>query len=172
MLLATEHRIATTFKAFLLFILLGASACGGPPPSSQTLSGAPPANQIKQKIYDDGEYIIHFNGLNSDFISPEIARTYNINRSKNRGLVNVAVHKKNADGSKSSIKAELNPTVANLTGQLKKVDWRLIEEQDAVYYIGLVGVANGETLIFDLNLIPEGKTNNIPVRFQHRFFSD
>ena len=44
----------------------------------------------------------------------------------------------------------------NLTGQLKNVTMRRIEEQDAIYYIGETPVANRETLMFDITVQPEG----------------
>jgi len=113
-----------------------------------------------------------FNALTTDFLEPEIARANNITRSKSRAMVNVAIHKKNSDGSKTPVSASLNDKVTNLTGQLKNVDWRKINEGTAIYYIGLINVANGETLIFDLEPVPEGQDESIAVRFQHRFFSD
>jgi hypothetical protein len=157
----------------LLFILFGLSACGGPAPSTETVSGAPPAREVSQnKSYDDGSHVIYFNAINSDFINAEIAKKNNIIRSKNRALINVSIHKKNSDDSKTSVSAQLNDTVSNLTGQLKSVDWRKISEGDAIYYIGLVGIANGETLIFDMKIIPDGQDEVIPVKFQQRFFTD
>lgn len=162
----------TSLALLLGFTLL--AGCGGPTPSSETISGAPPAKEVtKNKSYDDGKHIIYFNAINSDFITPEIARAYNITRSKNRALINVSIHKKNADGSKTPVSAELNATVSNLTGQLKNVDWRKIEEdQKAIYYIGLIGITNGETLIFDMKVLPEGEQDAIPVKFQQRLFTD
>jgi len=149
------------------------TACGGPAPSSETLSGAPAANEIKQdKQFDDGKHIIYFNALTTDFLEPEIARANNITRSKSRALINIAIKEKKTDGSTVPVSANLNATVTNLTGQLKNVDWRKVNEGSAIYYLGLVNIANGETLIFDLQPIPEGQDESIAVRFQHRFFND
>ena len=163
--------IKSTFVVAILCTFLW--ACGGPSPSTQTLSGAPAANEIKQnKMFDNGKHVIYFNALTTDFLEPEIARANNITRSKNRALVNIAIQKKNADGTKTPVNASLNATVTNLTGQLKNVDWRKVNEGTAIYYLGLVNIANGETLIFDLQPVPEGQDESIAVRFQHRFFND
>ena len=169
-----KSSLSKTIGSLILVIsLLTFSACGGPAPSNETISGAPPARELsKNKSYDDGKHIIYFNAINSDFITPEIARAYNITRSKNRALINVSVHAKNDDGTKTAVAAKLNAKVSNLTGQLKSVDWRPITEQDAIYYIGLVGIANGETLIFDMDILPDGRDESIPVKFQHRLFTD
>jgi hypothetical protein len=50
------------------------------------------ADESKQKIVDD--YTIHFNAVSTDILTPEIARTYDIVRSKNRAFLNVSVRKK------------------------------------------------------------------------------
>ncbi len=163
--------LKNTFAIVILCSYL--SACGGPAPSSETLSGAPAANEIKKnKMFDDGKHVIYFNAITTDFLEPEIAKANNITRSKSRALVNIAIQKKNSDGSKTPVSAKLNATVTNLTGQLKNVDWRKVSEGNAIYYLGLVNIANGETLRFDLEPVPEGQDESIAVRFQHRFFND
>ena len=43
---------------------------------------------------------------------------------------------------------------------------------EAIYYIGETQVANRETLIFDIAVIPEGKTNSSSVRFKRQFYTD
>jgi hypothetical protein len=49
---------------------------------------------------------------------------------------------------------------------------RQIDEQDAIYYIGEVAVANRETLIFDISIAPEGVATPSEVRFKRQFFTD
>jgi hypothetical protein len=60
----------------------------------------------------------------------------------------------------------------NLTGQLKNVTMRQITEQDAIYYIGETPVANRETLIFDISVIPSGADKPSEVRFKRQFYTD
>ena len=47
-----------------------------------------------------GDYTIHYNALSTESLSPDIAKTYGIRRSKNRGLVNIAVRHKQEDGNR------------------------------------------------------------------------
>ena len=68
--------------------------------------------------------------------------------------------------------AEVTVKTVNLTGQLKSVTMRRINEQDAIYYIGEVPVANRETLIFDISVKPEGVDTISEVRFKRQFFTD
>jgi hypothetical protein len=68
--------------------------------------------------------------------------------------------------------ADVTVKTVNLTGQLKTITMRQINEQEAVYYIGEVAVANRETLIFDISITPEGVDKAADVRFKRQFFTD
>ena len=47
-----------------------------------------------------------------------------------------------------------------------------IGQPGAIYYIGETAVANQETLIFDISVIPEGKSASSNVRFRRQFYTD
>jgi hypothetical protein len=49
---------------------------------------------------------------------------------------------------------------------------RQITEQNAIYYIGETPVANRETLIFDISVMPVGIDKPSEVRFKRQFFTD
>jgi len=70
------------------------------------------------------------------------------------------------------VAANVTVKTVNLTGQLKNITMRQIDEQDAIYYIGEVAVANRETLIFDISVTPEGVDLAAEVRFKRQFFTD
>jgi hypothetical protein len=70
------------------------------------------------------------------------------------------------------VTAHVTVKTVNLTGQLKNITMRIINEQDAIYYIGEVPVANRETLIFDIRVIPQGVESASDVRFKRQFFTD
>ena len=76
------------------------------------------------------------------------------------------------EADNTSVTAEVTVKTVNLTGQLKNITMRQINEQDAIYYIGEVPVANRETLIFDISVIPEGAESASDVRFKRQFFTD
>ena len=38
-----------------------------------------------------GDYVIHYNAFRSDTLTPEVAKTYNLQRRNNRLIVNIAV---------------------------------------------------------------------------------
>jgi hypothetical protein len=151
-----------------LFILSGC----GEEPGSQAWNNAPSveAAQISSKAF--GDYVLHFNAISTDKLQPEVARAYNIARSKSRAMLNISIVKNSENGLGSSVPGTVNVSAANLTGQIKNLTLRKIQEGDAIYYIGDVSVANGETLVFDIDAIPEDETTKFSVRFSRQFFPD
>ena len=68
--------------------------------------------------------------------------------------------------------ARVTALVANDTGQVKDSTVREIREGEAVYYIADYAVSGGETLVFNLEVLPEGATTPLPVRFTQTFFGE
>ena len=141
------------------------AACGGPGESADV----PEAQPAGASSADIGAHVIHFSAQSTDQLPPEVARAYDILRSKNRAMLNVSVIRK-ADNV--PVTATVTVKTVNLTGQLKNVTMRQIDEQEAVYYIGETPVANRETLIFDISVLPEGEERASDVRFKRKFYSD
>ena len=152
-------------KTITVLSLLGLmAACGGPGDSADI----PEAQPAGATNVDIGDHVVHFSALATDQLPPEVARAYGIVRSKNRAMLNVSVLKE--DGT--AVTADVTVKTVNLTGQLKNVTMRKIEEGDAIYYIGETAVANRETLVFDISVTPEGVTVASDVRFKRQFFTD
>ena len=151
------------FAAFL-FLYTIFSACGAG--EEATVPQAQPAGE---SFADIGDYVVHFSALSTDQIPPEVARAYNIVRSKNRAMLNVSVLE---EGTNKAVSATVTVKTVNLTGQLKNVVMRKVQEQEAIYYIGEIPVANRETLVFDISVTPEGETEASELRFQRQFYSD
>jgi len=141
------------------------SACGGPDETAD-IPKAQPAGATSADI---GEFVVHFSALSTDQLPPDVARTYNIVRSKNRAMLTVSILQ--AADNKPVI-ADVTVKTVNLTGQLKNVTMRRINEGEAIYYIGEVTIANRETLIFDISVTPDGVEKPSEVRFKRQFFSD
>jgi hypothetical protein len=144
------------------------AACGGPGESAKV----PVAQPAGATSADIGDHVVHFSAQSTDQLPPDIARAYNILRSKNRAMLNVSVIRKSDN---TSVEAVVDVQATNLTGQLKNVSMRKIEEpgeKTAIYYIGETPVANRETLIFDIKVTPEGGNMPSDVRFKREFYTD
>jgi hypothetical protein len=159
-----NKRILLTSLSLLALV----SACGGPGDSA-TVPEAQPAGATSADI---GNHIVHFSAQSTDQLPPAVAREYNIVRSKNRAMLNVSVLRK---PDNLPVAADVSVNTVNLTGQLKNVTMRKIEEPGdiiAIYYIGDTTVANREVLIFDISIKPEGEDSTSKVRFKRQFYSD
>lgn len=158
--------LARILAFFALATLI--TGCGGPGDSAKV----PTAQPAEATSADIGEYVVHFSAQTTDQLPPDVARAYNIVRSKNRAMLNVSVIRK---ADKQSVPATVQVKTSNLTGQLKNVTMRKIEEPGdmvAIYYIGETSVANRETLLFDITVRPEGQTAVSEVRFKREFYTD
>ena len=149
-------RIKLIFRGFLLTL-----AC--------TLSFSANAENSK----DFGNYTVHYNAFRSDTLTPEIAKAYQLTRRNNRMVVNITVRKRDGDNGKTSAaKAKVTGFASNLTGQLKKLEFREINDGDAIYYLAQSQVSDRETLKFEIKAAPVDDTVSTTVKFKQQFFTD
>lgn len=154
--------VSTTAAVSVLSLL---AACGGPGPDA-TVPQAEPAGASSLDI---GEHIVHYSAQVTAQLPVEIARLYDIVRSEDRAMLSVSVL---AEATGTPVPATVSVKTVNLTGQLKTVNMRRIDEEEAIYYIGETPVANHETLIFDISVTPEGVEEPTEIRFKRQFYTD
>lgn len=161
-------RIATAlYSAWALAIATLLSGCGDAPRGK-----APPAQELGETFRDFGNYEIHFNALRTDTLAPDIARSYGIQRSTNRVMLNVTVLRKQADQApRQPVDATVQVDAYNLNGQLKNMQMRRVAEGQAIYYIGEVSIAGAEILVFDIKVTPQGESQPLEVKLKREFYS-
>ena len=126
-----------------------------------------------QQSQDFGEYVVHYNALNTNLIQPEVAQAYGIVRSPSRALLNVTVLKKVMDTPGTPVSAAITASGTNLTGQRRDIELREIKEPGgAVYYVGQFPVHNLETYLFDVTVAIEGEAQPLEVRFKQQFYTE
>jgi hypothetical protein len=128
-------------------------------------------NSYAENSKEFGDYVVHYNAFRSDTISPEVAKQYGLARANNRILINIAVLKKVLNTTGKPTAAEVTGHASNLTGQLKKLEFRKITEGSAIYYMSEAKISDGEFLKFDLKILPEGEKSAVRIRFDKRFFT-
>ena len=104
-----------------------------------------------------GDYTVHYQAVNSTFLTPEIAEQYDIVRSERRAFLNIAVLRNEDDGSTTPVTATLNGSKHNLLQQAEAIEFRQIREGEAIYYIGQFDFSDREVLRFTLEVHPEGQ---------------
>jgi Domain of unknown function (DUF4426) len=161
----------TTIRKFSVVICAAAltlAACG-----REGQIRALPAQSAQETFQDFGNYEVHFNAVRTDSLTAEVARAYNIERSKNRVLLNVTVLHKEADHApRKPVEGKVEVDAYNLNGQLKGLEMRRISEGDAIYYVGEVSISGTEILVFDIKVTPVNETSPLEVKFKREFFSD
>lgn len=130
-----------------------------------------PALASGEQSEDFGEYVVHYNALQTDALAAKVAREYKIKRSRNRVMLNIVVQHKQPDQSRKAVVATVTSSATNLTGQVKTIEMRQIQEGDAIYYIGVTNVADKETLNFTVKVAPENSSLSKTVRFRKQFFT-
>jgi len=155
----------------LTAFMLGACGPRSDSPVQAPLTDAlPPAEAEAVASRDFGDYVLHFNAISTDQLMPEIAKTYDIVRSRNRALLNVSIVKKVPGALGQPVAGSVTALVANDTGQIKDASIREIREGDAVYYIADFPVSDAETVVFTVDATPVNETNRLSVRFTRTFY--
>lgn len=153
-----------------LVLAAGVAACeptaGVNATSTQEVSVLPATESSK----DFGEYIVYFNALNTDKLTPEIASEYGIVRSRSRAMLNVSIHRKTGNGGTEAVTGTVVASATNLNGQLKTMTLREVREEAAIYYIGELAITDGEVLIYTVSATPTGESTPLTLRFQRQFF--
>ena len=145
-----------------------AAACEQP---AQPTTAAPePALRGTESFRDFGDYVVHFNAISTDQLTPDIARQYGIVRSNNRAMLNVSIIRKEPGTTGAPVTGSVSASAVNLTGQHKDMTLREIREGEAIYYIGELPVANEETLIFTIDATPMNESSRFSVRYMKQFY--
>ena len=137
------------------------------------LSGFLLTNVAAEQSRTFGDYTINYSAFTTDHLTPDIAKFYKIQRSKNRVMVNISIRKSTpTDKLGVPVKAQVQGTVKNLNEQLQNLDMREIVEEGAVYYIADTPFNNEDTLRYDFTITPEGETQPMQISFQDKFYSE
>ena len=114
-----------------------------------------------------GPWEVHYIAFPSTFIQPSIAKNYDLDRSPNKGIINISVLK-NSD--KTAQTATLTGTARNLLGNKKQLEFKEVVEGDAIYYLAQIDYSNEEIYRFDIEINQNGQVQTL--KFQQKFYVD
>ena len=103
-----------------------------------------------------GDVTVHYNTFNSTYLTPDIAKSAELIRSKTQGVINISVLK---DGK--PLMAQVSGTVKDLTSQSVPLSFKQVTEQGAIYYIAQYPVPQQETRTFEIKVQTGDKINTI-----------
>lgn len=121
---------------------------------------------------DFGDYQVHWSVLPSTFVTAEVAKANNLQRSKGIGIVNISIMKENDNGVLKPVSGQVEGRATNDIQQVKFLAFRRIQEGDSVYFIAQYQYSSGELMTFNVTARPSGQNQELPVRFAHTLFSD
>ncbi len=127
--------------------------------------------QAEQKIVQAG-YEVHYSAIPTSFLTPEVAKSYELTRSRVMALINIAVLKINADGSTTPVNALVSGEAKNLIQQVKPLQFHKVLEGEAIYYISSFRFSNEERLDFNLSVQPDPNKEPINVSFSQTFYEE
>ena len=154
-ILSTTITPRSSWLAWALISLLGISA----------------TTNAQQQVEDD-EYVVYYNALNSIFIQPEIANQYDLVRSRYRGLLNISVQRKQPGGGSKPVTAKLTGNVGPLGGSLIPLQFDLVNEGPAIYYLAQFHFKSGENQHFKIKVEPLPGYPPLVVKFSQSLYSD
>jgi hypothetical protein len=126
-----------------------------------TVSAPVMAEQKKQL----GNWDVHYIAMPSTLIEPAIAKSYNIERSKFNGLVNISVL--NSSDQKAQ-QVTISGTAKNLLGQQKALTFQQVMEGEAVYYLAQLPYRNEERFSLSIDISQGNQSQQL--KFEHTFY--
>ena len=133
------------------------------------------ASAEQKEVFDgpDGsEYEVHYIGFASTFLDAEVAKQYQLVRSRALGIINISVIKVEADGSRKAVGAVVEIKMKNDLQQAQFLSSQQVVEGKAIYYLAQLQYREGELLTFDVTMYPEGRTKPMQFRFSQNFYND
>jgi hypothetical protein len=102
-----------------------------------------------------GDYQIHYIVFSSELLQPEIAQQYELERARNRAVLNISVLKTATQGPNKAVSAAVRGSFTNLAQQKQTLDFKRVVEGDAIYYLASLRFTDRETLKFDITFQPD-----------------
>ncbi|HKE46845.1 MAG TPA: DUF4426 domain-containing protein [Rhodanobacteraceae bacterium] len=119
---------------------------------------------------DFGDVVVHYSALPTERLLPAMAKAYDIVRSRDRGLVNIAVERKGAGST--MMHAAVDGTAVSLSGETVALKFRELAESGTVSYIAEFPLKAPDTYRFTIAITPEHATVANTLKFSQDFVAD
>lgn len=115
-----------------------------------------------------GPFELHYSVVNTTFLEPSVAATYNITRGEKRAILNLAVREHTDTGTEPRtmlIKGRTWDLIQN-----QDLEFQEIREGQAIYYIAEFKFINEEWRFFEVDFRPEGAEESYTYKFKHQLY--
>lgn len=110
-----------------------------------------------------GNYVVHYSAISTTQLQPAIAKQYGIERSSNKGLLNISVEQKSE--TSHTIVADITADAGDLTGHNKPIRMRETSENGDIDYLGEFDIDSAGTYVFTVKVSPAGQAKPFVVKF-------
>ncbi len=124
---------------------------------------------LAERTRDMGRFVVHYAAMQTDALAASVARAYSIERSRNVGMLSVAVAKKQSGGKTVPVEANVTADVSDHQGNINMLAMREIRDGAAVYYIGEFQIRSRQPLHFHITVSPDGAGPPYALQFEKQF---
>lgn len=118
-----------------------------------------------------GDYEIHYMGLTTEFLKPDVAAAYNITRSRSMGYLSISILKRDNDGGLAkSMTGQVKGQIRNLLGQSRELTFNEVKQGDSVYYLSTFRFDDKDMYNIHLQVSPSDISRTFDVNFNQRFY--
>lgn len=129
-----------------------------------------PLTAMAESMAKVGPWDVHYMAFRSTFVKPEIARKYDLERSRYKAIVNISALASD-DPQKAAQRVELSGYATNPIGSRQQLEFSEVIEGDAIYYLAQINYTNLEIIRFTLTIKAEGEPAR-ELKFQQQFYAD
>ena len=140
--------------------------------SAQAADHVPDAKSMNYQPVRFGDYEVHYSAFNSTFITSEIAERYKLERNGKHGIVNVAIRNVKESSSGKAIIAQVKGSRQNLLSQRSGLEFKEVQETDAIYYLAGFRFSGEELLKFSIDVTPNGSAHTETIQFEQKFYQE
>lgn len=127
------------------------------------------ANDTQKNMQKIEGLNVHYMAIGATFLTPKVAKAYNITRSRYNGLINISALDNTKEGTPAK-QVSITGKARNDLGQIKTLEFDEVTEGDAIYYLAQLTYSDEETFYFDIN-INDGTGNKV-LKFKQKFYVD
>ena len=121
--------------------------------------------------YISPPYEVYYSVFNSTFVTPDVAKAYQLTRGKDIAMVNVSVRKNTDSGKNIEKRAVVSGTKSDLIHVIS-LDFIEIEEKDAIYYLASFKFNHKEALNFNIEVQPDRNKAPINIKFRKALYQE
>ena len=121
--------------------------------------------------YISPPYEVYYSVFNSTFVTPDVAKAYQLTRGKDIAMINVSIRKNLDSGKNIEKRAVVSGTKSDLIHVIE-LDFIEIEEKGAIYYLASFKFNHKEALNFNIDVQPDRNKRPITIKFRKALYQE